>query len=436
MKKISFILIALVAFFTLSAQHRATFEDLHLAANSYWNGSNQAGGFTDGDAYFTNVWDTSYGGYWSTGFAYSNQPINADTLTALSYDYSYEYYSAPGVGALGSATYGICYIGGASTIRLQGFAAKHQVYGFYVTNTAYDYLSMKYGDHFAKKFGGATGTDPDWFRLTVTGWYQGNPIADSVQFYLADFRSPDTTQHYILKSWKFVDLLPLGNVDSLTFILNSTDTAGGFGMNTPAYFALDNFMTTDGVTYTGPKTAIDSFSFVYMDTLTGNPDTLVTNILANDSLSPFLNYSATLISSPLITGAIAFLNANDSLVYIPAAGITGVDTLYYLVCDEVGTCDTGQILVHINSPVNPTGIVDIGLADLLMYPNPALSIVTISNSTLINKLSIVDLQGRELLMSEPNRLNATINVNVLSAGIYTVVIHTYNGIATRRLVKE
>jgi hypothetical protein len=61
-----------------------------------------------------------------------------------------------------------------------------------------------------------------------------------VEFYLADFRFADNSQDYILDSWGFVDLSALGTVDFLEFDLSSSDN-GAFGMNTPGYFALDNF---------------------------------------------------------------------------------------------------------------------------------------------------------------------------------------------------
>jgi hypothetical protein len=432
MKKISFTLLALIALFSASAQHRSTFDDLGLPPASYWNGSNLSGGFLDGDAYFTTFYDTSYGGYWSSGFAYSDIPVNVDTLTALSNDFHYEFNVAPGAGVLGSATFGIYYGGG--NIRLKGFAAGHQVYGMYVTNTAFDYLSMKFGDHFAKKFGGTTGTDPDWFRLTVSGWYQGALLTDSIQFYLADFRSADTAQHYILKNWKFMNLLSLGNVDSLFFAFSSSDT-GVNGLNTPAYFALDNFMTTDGAAYVGPNAVNDSFSIVYMDTLTGNADTLHANILANDSLPGFLGSTVSLITGPLITGARAYLDSNDHLVYIPAAGIQATDSLTYAICDEAGTCDTAYILIFVAGP-RYSGLADLGLSELTIYPNPARSIISVSYSSTIETVSIIDITGRQVLQQDINKATAAVNIGALSPGVYTVLVHTIDGTAVRRLIKE
>jgi hypothetical protein len=434
MKKISFTLLAIIAIFSATAQHISTFDSLGLTPDSYWNGSNLAGGFLDGEGYFTNNYDTTY--YSWSGFAYSNVPVNVDTILNGSTDYNYQYSAASGSGALGSAACGISYTGSDDAIiGLKGFAPGHPVYGMMVNNTAYDYLSMTHGDAFAKKFGGATGMDSDWFRLTVTGWYGGAPVANTVNFYLADFRSPDTTQHYVVKTWQFVSLLSLGNVDSLSFTLNSSDT-GTYGMNTPAYFAIDNFTTTDGAAVTGAIAVNDSFTFVYMDTLTGNPDTLVANILANDSLPASLSYTVALISSPFIIGATAYLDSSNDLVYIPAQGVTGVDTLYYSLCDQSGTCDTAQILIYILSPQNNVGIMDINIPDLHLYPNPASSYISISYSSAVQAIDIIDMSGRKVLQRELNSNTAAINIASLSPGVYTVMVHTANGISAKRLVKE
>ena len=47
------------------------FQDLSLpAANSYWNGSDNSGGFTSRGAYFNNSYDQDYGSW--DGWSYSN----------------------------------------------------------------------------------------------------------------------------------------------------------------------------------------------------------------------------------------------------------------------------------------------------------------------------------------------------------------------------
>jgi hypothetical protein len=109
----------------------------------------------------------------------------------------------------------------------------------YVTNTAYAYFSIKNGDQFAKKFGGASGNDPDYFRLTIKGYKKGKLTTDSVNVYLADFRFIDNTKDYIVKDWTRVDLRSLQSPDSLYFTLASSDV-GAFGINTPLFFAIDD----------------------------------------------------------------------------------------------------------------------------------------------------------------------------------------------------
>ena len=433
MKKISFTLLALVALLSASAQHLSSFDDLGLNPNSYWNGSNLSGGFLDGDVFFNNHYDTTYY-YWS-GFAYSNIKINVDTITSSASDYSYQYSNASGSGANGSGTFGLAYAGGDAVARLKGFATGHQVYGLYVTNSTYDYVSMTYGDAFAKKFGGATGTDPDWFRLTIGGWYNGAPIANTVDVYLADFRSATASDHYIQKDWKFVNLLTLGNVDSLSFTLNSSDTAGGFGMNTPAYFALDNLITTDGVTYAPPVAVNDSFAFTNMDTLTGNADTLHANILANDTISSRVGISVSLVSGPLVPGAVAYLDSNFNLIYIPATGIQTYDTLIYSLCDALGSCDTAVVVVFSRGPLN-TGIHNLDNPNLHIYPNPASTHVSITYSSPISVVSVTDMSGREVTRQEYDRSAALLNVASLSPGVYSILICTQDGTVVKRLVKE
>jgi hypothetical protein len=423
MKKISFTLLALSCLFSAFSQTRSTFESFSLAPNSYYNGSNQAGGFLSGAAYYTNSYDTAYGGYWSGGFSYSN--VKNDTTAG----FTNEYASSPASGAFGSNNYTVAYTGGdLPVIRLQGFAPGHPVYGFYVTNSTYAYLSMKNGDQFAKKFGGASGTDPDWFLLTVKGWRNGSVIADSVNVYLADFRSSDSTQDYILKTWKFVDLQSLGNVDSIFFEQTSSD-AGTYGMNTPAYFCLDNFMTTDGAAViTNPVALDDSASTIYTDSV-------IIHVLANDTVSTFLYRTLTITSGPQVSGATAYFDANGNLVYIPVIGLRTTDTLYYSYCDEFNVCTVARVVITINGVIN-AGINETAAATLDLYPNPSASRVTVSSTSYIQSLSIMDMSGREVLAKNIGQHFAALDISSLSAGVYTVLTQTTDGVVTKRLVKE
>jgi len=236
MKKV--LLIVLVSFasiFVAKAQtlsSTSTFEDLSLPTDSFWNGSDASGSFSSGFVTYYNSYNSSYSSW--GGFAYSSKQ---DTITT---GFGNMYSSITG-GGYNSDTYGVAYwsaYSGPVAITLDPIATNIPVSGFYITNNTYAYLSMRDGDAYAKKFGGTTGNDTDWFMLSISGFKNG-VLTDTVNFFLADYRFADNTQDYIIKDWTYVNLTKLGAVDSMSFALSSSDN-GTYGMNTPAYFCIDD----------------------------------------------------------------------------------------------------------------------------------------------------------------------------------------------------
>jgi hypothetical protein len=212
------------------------FEDLTLAPESFYNGADGAGGFMSRGAFFDNSYNTQFG-TWS-GWSYSNQT----DVTTPGFMNQYSAYNLPNGGGDGTQNYGVAYNAqlGDAYVRLPDGTAPVSMR---VTNTTYAALSMRDGDMFAKKFGGPNGTDPDFFVLTVHGLDANGNVTGSVGFYLADYRFQDPNLNYIVSSWTTIDLTSLGNATSLAFELASSDV-GAFGMNTPAYFALDTLVVT------------------------------------------------------------------------------------------------------------------------------------------------------------------------------------------------
>ena len=148
----------------------------------------------------------------------------------------------------------------------------------YITNSTYAYLSMRDGDGFAKRFGGVTGDDPDFFLLTIKAFSNGVLSVDSVNFYLADYRFSNNEEDYIIDEWTWVDLSSLGAADSLAFNLSSSDV-GQFGINTPAYFCIDEVFSLDPMVSTTRLNAHNSIQIhpnpavdvVYTNRLSSHP---------------------------------------------------------------------------------------------------------------------------------------------------------------------
>jgi hypothetical protein len=237
MKKIYFSAVVICFSLSLSAQQTIGFENVLLDSSSYDDGASGAGAFYENGVVFTNEYVISQYGNYFKGFAVSNMQ---DSTTA---GYSNQYSAITASGDL-SKKYGIYNPSGKIEFAGQGVVLK----SFRITNTTYAALSMRDGDAFGKQFGSYTdangdvdGTNgADFFRLWTYAHAENGEIIDSVVFYLADYRFSDNTKDYIVKKWETVDFSSIqSTVYSLTFKLESSDVAP-WGMNTPAFFAIDN----------------------------------------------------------------------------------------------------------------------------------------------------------------------------------------------------
>ncbi len=238
------------------------FDDLSLDAESAWIGPDplgvdavdpwggmlRVGNFHSRGAELVNRYNTTYGS-WS-GFAYSNM---TDTTTP-GFGNLLSAYAGSGCDP-GEDNYAIGYgyvdqLDTADFDQLQQLPyielpAGAHVQTARVTNTTYTALSMLQGDSFSKQFGGPGGHDPDWLQLTVYGTDTSSALLpESVSFFLADYRSDDDLQDYLVKDWTTVDLSQLTDARRLYFNLASSDV-GDWGMNTPASFAIDQIVLTE-----------------------------------------------------------------------------------------------------------------------------------------------------------------------------------------------
>lgn len=209
------------------------FQDLSVPPAGYFNGNpgNLSPGdsvsqpWTSGAVDFANTFgiDADYAfPYWS-GFAYSN------VVNTTSNTFENQYAAYPG-GGYRSTTYAVAY-SRAAAIALPGPAT---VSGFRIANTTYAYLTMRDGDIYGFTQPLAAG---GWFLVTATGRLE-DTITGSADFYLADLRGGAPPG--LVADWEWFDLSGLGTVDAVSFAFSGSDV-GTFGLNTPAYFAMDDF---------------------------------------------------------------------------------------------------------------------------------------------------------------------------------------------------
>ena len=194
------------------------FSDLTLAANSH----RDSGSFSSGRATFLNSYNADYGSW--GGFACSNQNDTSASGYAAQFDV---YTSAPSDKGIFAVGYVDTYMPAIPTVTFgEPVVLKSAAFAL----NAYAYKSMRDGDGFAKKF--AAG---DWYKVTIKSVDSSNVAVDSLEVYLADFRDGKST---LVDRWTEVSLAPL-KASKLTFEASSTDV-GDWGMNTPAYFCIDD----------------------------------------------------------------------------------------------------------------------------------------------------------------------------------------------------
>lgn len=137
----------------------------------------------------------------------------------------------PGTGAGGSDTWGVVYFSG--TLQTQ---SGYVFDSLAISNTVYTSYVMTHDD----TYGGPAFSQGDYFTVTFT-----NPVThDSLDYYLADYRSSNPSEHYILNDWTNVSVSSL-QASTLNVSFNgsrqTTDpNTNQVYLNTPTYVAIDN----------------------------------------------------------------------------------------------------------------------------------------------------------------------------------------------------
>lgn len=209
----------------------ASMDDNYLDEDSHWaydpsTASMITDGFYSGSYYFNNGAMPGYN-YWY-GYSLSNETSTAYASLAD------QWHSAVGEGHNGSSNYCVAFPEG-QFVEITNSVDGDNLQGVYVSNSAYSFNGMANGDGIARAF-----KQDDWFKLTAVGFDANNTETARVDFYLADYRSTNSLDHYILDTWQWMDLRPLGKVAKVRFLLDGTDK-GNYGLNTAAYFVMDDF---------------------------------------------------------------------------------------------------------------------------------------------------------------------------------------------------
>ncbi len=397
----------------------ATFDDVTLGSNGYWQGESGDNEMFSGGWFFTNYYMPEYS-FWG-GFTASNHTdMSQSGLSA-------QYTAATGAGYDGSTQYGVAYCMGVQCDVYASDGIAHTVTGCYVTNNLWAYQNMHDGDATATAFGGTTGNDPDWFKLTATGKNANGQTVGTAEFYLADYRFANNDDDYILNTWEWFDLSTLGAVHTISFSLSSSKNNSG-GMITPAYFCIENFNGTaptppqDLPPYVvNPVGDVDFTTFpeiVYV-----NLDGVVTD---DDDPDENIGYNILSISNTEYIYAVmqdkrlkmTRLSREESIVTITMRAYSDGQYVDF---------DVHAILHYV-----PDGVEENDAASISVYPNPAHDYIRIDTQSIapVQRVDIYNSTGQMVLSTTETE----ISVSTLPQGVYFISVFTENQKFVERIV--
>ena len=230
--------LAMMALMHAAVAQSIDFESANLDLDTFKNQTDSADtAFVFENFVFPNNYDTAFGGYWD---GWSISTMRDDSTSGYA-----NQYSAIAGGGKSADTYVVGYPSFSEGLYVEikpYLDTRIKLESMQVCNNAYAYYSMLNGDGFAKKFGGSSGEDPDYLILHIMLEIEGQVI-DTIDFYLADYTSADSSEDYIVDEWTEVDLSVFDTSTYsnavLRFGFSSSDTSFGF-INTPTYVCVDD----------------------------------------------------------------------------------------------------------------------------------------------------------------------------------------------------
>ncbi|MCL2247231.1 MAG: DUF4465 domain-containing protein, partial [Lentimicrobiaceae bacterium] len=366
----------------------ATFEDNYLSSESFWQGRNaeQTTKFYSGSYSFTN---TDFGFYWG-GFAYSN-------LTATEFDpnqsSTHQFRSVVGHGAEESSIYAVMYdMDGYYPTKIEVIhsEAATTISGVYLTNAAYTYNSMVNGDYLETPF-----KQGDYYKVI----FKGN-TGTTVEYYLADYRSSNEAEHYILTDWKWFDLSVLGNITSVTISVDGS-RKNAYGLTTPAYLCMDNFGATEPVVTPDYPTTPTNLAGVPSETTIALSWTASTSNVAIAGYNIYVDGTFVKIVT----------ETNYTITELLA------NTEYYIEVEAFNEVGNKSEKASISVRTLTVGITDVTESTFTVYPNPFADYIMV-RADVGSHISVYNISGQCLLNTTAESGEIRIETVNFPTGVY------------------
>jgi hypothetical protein len=207
----------------------------NLKTDSSWTGTPDTAGFSYSDIFFPTHFEESDSSW--QGFGFSNIKSTTNDEEKIPQNSVYASTSSRNVFSVVKQPNGSDYT--PPTLKFDD-NKNHRLKSMEINNTTLGVFLLKYGNENFDRMGYPSNTDPDWFKITITGLDVAGAVIGTQDFFLADYRFDNYKRDYIVDSWTEIDLTGLGKVNRVQFSLSSNKTNEAGEMITPEEFCIDN----------------------------------------------------------------------------------------------------------------------------------------------------------------------------------------------------
>jgi hypothetical protein len=142
-----------------------------------------------------------------------------------------------------------------------------------------------------------------------------------------------------------------------------------------------------------------------------------------------------LTNLPTVKGAWVPLDVELSAFAAQGAGTAYArEKIYqFLLQSNIGTVYVDNIYLHKNTVL---GTSKFETSKVKMYPNPVKNTLTIEANSEIQRVSVFNILGQEVMKASPKSNTATLQTNELQKGVYMVTTEIDGKVSTSKVVKE
>lgn len=119
--------------------------------------------------------------------------------------------------------------------------------------------------------------------------------------------------------------------------------------------------------------------------------------------------------------------------FLPINGAGRNDLVQFVITSDLGTVYYDNLYLHKNTVLSTSSF---EASNIKMYPNPASTLLTINAQVAIEKVSVFNLLGQEVISATPNNEVVTLDVASLQTGIYVIKTNINGVISSTKFIKE